>query len=121
MIAEEIGCPLNIRIYELNMDAGVDGSVRVALLDPEGEPIPGYTLEESQVLRGNSFRRLVTWRKGPDLSGLQERTNNARETEAKVLDSSLQEEAECQMGAGYANGYEAVVLRVVEELLPEAR
>ena len=52
------------------MDAGAGGSVRVALLDQEGEPIPGYTLEESQVLDGNSVRRLVTWRKGSDLSAL---------------------------------------------------
>jgi len=55
---------------ELNMDAGAGGSVRVGLLDPEGEPIPGYSLEESQVLDGNSVRRLVSWRKGPDLSAL---------------------------------------------------
>ena len=103
------------------MDAGAGGSVRVALLDPEGEPIPGCTLEESQVLRGNSFRCLVTWRKGPDLSGLHERISNAGKMEANVLDSSLQEEAERQMGADYANGYETVFLRVVEGLLPEAR
>ena len=90
------------------MDAGAGGSVRVALLDPEGEPIPGCTLEESQVLRGNSFRCLVTWRKGPDLSGLHERISNAGKMEANVLDSSLQEEAERQMGADYANGYETV-------------
>ena len=55
------------------MDAGAGGSVRVALLDPEGEPIPGYTLEESQVLGGNSVRRLVTWQKGSDLSALSGR------------------------------------------------
>ena len=58
---------------ELNMDAGAGGSVRVALLDPEGEPIPGYTLEESQVMGGNSVRRLVTWKKGSDLSALSGR------------------------------------------------
>ena len=58
---------------ELNMDAGAGGSVRVALLDPEGNPIPGHTLEESQVLGGNSVRRLVTWRKGPDVSALSGR------------------------------------------------
>ena len=58
---------------ELNMDAGAGGSVRVALLDAEGEPIPGHSLEESQVLGGNSVRRLVSWRKGPDLSALSGR------------------------------------------------
>ena len=52
------------------MDAGAGGSVRVALLDPEGEPIPGYGLDDSDVLKGNSVRRLVTWRKGPDVSAL---------------------------------------------------
>ncbi len=58
---------------ELNMDAGAGGSVRIALLDREGEPIPGYSLEDSQVLGGNSVRRIATWRKGPDVSALSGR------------------------------------------------
>jgi hypothetical protein len=59
---------------ELNMDAGAGGSVQVALLDSGGHPIPGYGLDDSDVLKGNSVRRLVTWRKGSDLSALSERT-----------------------------------------------
>ena len=58
---------------ELNMDASAGGSVQVEVLDAQGKPIPGFTLEDADSLAGNSVRRVVTWKGASDVSSLQGR------------------------------------------------
>lgn len=36
----------------------------------DGEPIPGYTLQESKLLVGDSIERVVSWETTSDLSAL---------------------------------------------------
>lgn len=55
---------------ELNMDASAGGAVQVEILDAQMNPIPGFTLDEADILDGNSVRRVVTWKGKSDVSAL---------------------------------------------------
>jgi hypothetical protein len=55
---------------ELNVDAGVAGSVQVEMLDGDGNPIPGFTLVEADAIKLNHIARTVTWRGKDDVSAL---------------------------------------------------
>ncbi|MEX2566506.1 MAG: hypothetical protein WD431_11230, partial [Cyclobacteriaceae bacterium] len=46
------------------------GEIRIELLDAEGNKIPGFSMEESQVLIGNEISRKVFWNESSDVSGL---------------------------------------------------
>ncbi len=46
---------------ELNLDTAGGGSVLVEILDENGEPIPGYTLDDATPLIGNMVRFPVRW------------------------------------------------------------
>ena len=48
----------------LNVSTSAAGSVSVELQDQDGEPIPGYTLEEAEVIVGDRIERPVVWRAG---------------------------------------------------------
>lgn len=52
---------------EVNFDAGAWGEVRVELLDPQGQPVPGYTLDDSAPLIGNVIYDRVLWAYRRDL------------------------------------------------------
>ena len=54
----------------VNVDSA-GGAMRVALVDEKQNPIPGYSLEDSQVLSVDSCKQLVTWKSHDDLSALQ--------------------------------------------------
>lgn len=54
----------------LNLDAAVLGHLRVGLLDAEGKAIPGFGLEDCQLLRTNLTHALVTWKGGATLASL---------------------------------------------------
>lgn len=56
---------------ELNVSTGVAGEVRVELLDLEGRPIPGYSLKDSDEIKGNYISKTVTWGGNPDVGGLE--------------------------------------------------
>jgi len=45
------------------------GSVKVEVQDAKGEPIPGYTLEDSEEIYGDEIEGVVEW-KGGDLGHL---------------------------------------------------
>jgi hypothetical protein len=48
-------------MLSLNADA-TGGEIRVALLDVNGQPVPGYALEDCTPITGDSVRHAVTWR-----------------------------------------------------------
>jgi hypothetical protein len=53
---------------ELNLATAATGSCRIALLGPDGQPLPGFALNDCPPLRGNSVRRQVVWQDDPDLA-----------------------------------------------------
>ena len=54
----------------LNVSASAAGGVQVEIQTADGEPIPGYTLDECPVLVGDSLVREVKWTRGGDVSVL---------------------------------------------------
>lgn len=52
----------------LNIDTSASGVAWAALLDEDGNAIPGYSLEDSDRIQGNDTQWLVSWRKSSDLS-----------------------------------------------------
>ena len=55
---------------ELNFATSAAGGIRVELQEPDGTPIPGFTLEDSVELIGNEIARDAGWRGGRDLAAL---------------------------------------------------
>lgn len=51
----------------LNLDS-TRGETRVALLDADGKPLPGYSLTDCQPICGDSLDQVVRWKAGSDLS-----------------------------------------------------
>ena len=58
---------------QLNFSTSAAGSIWVEIQDEAGRAIPGYSLEDSQVVYGDALERTVTWKNGADLSALQGR------------------------------------------------
>lgn len=56
----------------VNADAG-EGSIRVEVLDLDGEPIAPFTLDNCRALEADNLRHRVTWKGAADLSALQNR------------------------------------------------
>ncbi|MCA9040209.1 MAG: hypothetical protein KDA65_07690 [Planctomycetaceae bacterium] len=56
----------------LNVATSAAGSVQVELQDTNGNPLPGYSLEENDVLFGNSLDKSVSWNGNSDLTALVE-------------------------------------------------
>ena len=55
----------------LNYQTTKNGTLRVAIEDLNGKPIPGFTLEDCKPLKGDSLHRTVVWEDGPDISALR--------------------------------------------------
>jgi hypothetical protein len=54
----------------MNFSTSAAGSVRVEIQTAEGEPIPGFTLDDSQEIFGDAIEQVVTWKGGSDVSPL---------------------------------------------------
>jgi hypothetical protein len=54
----------------LNFATSAAGSIRVELQDAEGQPIPGFTLDDCAEVFGDAIERTVTWKSGSDVSSL---------------------------------------------------
>ena len=54
----------------LNFATSAAGEIRVEIQNADGQPIPGYSLKESQKLIGNEIERIVLWEQGEDVSKL---------------------------------------------------
>lgn len=55
---------------DLNVQTSVAGSLQVEILDGNGRAVPGFTLEQSDPIRGNFIARTVTWKGREDVSAL---------------------------------------------------
>lgn len=55
----------------LNINTSATGVARVAVLDAEGKPIPGFALEDCDIIHtANEINRVVTWQGRSDLGAL---------------------------------------------------
>lgn len=53
---------------QLNIDTGARGIARVEILDIQGEPISGFTLNDADEINGNHIRVFASWNEDTDLS-----------------------------------------------------
>lgn len=67
--------PLVFTGSELSINAATSaaGGIRVEILDEAGQPIPGYTLEDCDLIYGDSLDRVVTWKENKDVSALADK------------------------------------------------
>ena len=54
----------------LNYATSAAGSLRVEIQDHEGRPVPGYSLDDSEEIFGDSINQVAHWAGGSDLSSL---------------------------------------------------
>ena len=54
----------------LNFSTSAVGTIRAAMLDADGDPIPGYTLSDCHRLYGDSLDGVMRWQRGADVGGL---------------------------------------------------
>jgi len=55
---------------ELNLAAAATGSCRVEIRDADGKPIPGFGLDDCDIIRGNAVAWTVTWKGKHDVMAL---------------------------------------------------
>ncbi|HOS92377.1 MAG TPA: hypothetical protein PLQ54_03630 [Armatimonadota bacterium] len=54
----------------LNYSTSAAGSVQEEIQDTKGQPMPGFSLAESEALYGDSLEQAVVWKGSPDLAAL---------------------------------------------------
>jgi len=54
----------------MNVTTAAAGAVRVAIENPDGSPIPGWSLEDAVPTYGDGHAKVVSWRTGPDCRAL---------------------------------------------------
>ena len=54
----------------LNLNASAMGACQVGLQDAAGSDLPGFTVDDGDILRGNSVAKTVTWKGSSDVSAL---------------------------------------------------
>jgi hypothetical protein len=54
----------------LNIHTTGSGSVKVALLQPDGAPYPGFTANDCEIISADEIDYEVRWKAGPDLGTL---------------------------------------------------
>ena len=71
-VGELVTQPLRFAGKELliNYSTSAGGNVRVEILDETGQPIPEFTLADSNNLVGDTIEQQVSWKKGSDVSSL---------------------------------------------------
>jgi hypothetical protein len=62
----------------LNYSTSAAGGIRVEIQTPEGQALPGYTLQECPVMVGDSIERAVSWPTTSDLKPLRGQTARLR-------------------------------------------
>ncbi|WP_206352382.1 glycoside hydrolase family protein [Tautonia rosea] len=55
---------------ELNFETSAAGGIRVEVQDAEGNPLPGFSLDDAVETIGNEIERSVYWNHGSDVSGM---------------------------------------------------
>ncbi|GAA5221868.1 glycoside hydrolase family protein [Membranihabitans marinus] len=59
---------------EINYSTSAAGSVMIEIQDENGQPIPGFTMDDCQEIIGNEISRIVSWKNSTDVSGLVGKT-----------------------------------------------
>ena len=62
----------------LNCSTSAAGSIRVEIQDEAGRPIPGYSLQDSREIFGDSVEQAVSWKRSGHLGSLSGRTVRLR-------------------------------------------
>ena len=62
----------------VNFATSAAGGVRIEIQDEQGQPIPGYGLDDCRELIGDDIERVVSWSGGPDVSALSGRVVRLR-------------------------------------------
>jgi hypothetical protein len=57
-------------VLKVNVDVRPGGRVRVALLDENGEPVPGHTVNDCLPISSNELAEPVRWQQGGDVTSL---------------------------------------------------
>jgi hypothetical protein len=55
----------------LNFSTSAAGSIQVEIQDNDGNPLPGFALEDCSPIFGDTIERTVTWKNGADVSSLE--------------------------------------------------
>ena len=63
---------------QVNADAGAGGWLKVEILDPAAQPIPGFARNDADILYGNDVCHKVSWSGRSELAGLKGRTVRLR-------------------------------------------
>ncbi len=58
---------------ELNYSTAGAGQVRVELQDAKGKPVPGFSLEDCDPIKGDAIAGYVSWKENSDVSRLAKR------------------------------------------------
>ena len=59
-VVETVPLKLSGDRLEVNVDAS-EGSLAVEVLSADGEPLPGYSLQDCEEIRSDSVRQIVRW------------------------------------------------------------
>jgi hypothetical protein len=62
----------------LNVNASALGTCKVEILDEQGRPVPGFSLDDCDEVSGNHLEKTVSWKGKTDLSSLHGRTVQLR-------------------------------------------
>ena len=66
------------RKLEINYSTSAVGEIKFEIQDENGYPIPGYTLEDSQVIIGDEISRIVQWKGNENLEKMISKTIRLR-------------------------------------------
>ena len=64
-----ISKPMLLNGAKLELNASVEGSARLALLDRDGKPLAGFDLADCSAIKGDNPRHAVAWKGGKPPSG----------------------------------------------------
>jgi hypothetical protein len=56
---------------EINYSTSAAGEMRVEIQDEQGNPIPGFSMKDAQMLIGNEISKTVSWKGGSSLASLR--------------------------------------------------
>lgn len=62
----------------LNFSTSAAGRIRTEIVDENGKPIPNFTLNDCDIIFGDSLKRTVSWKGSSDLSSLNGKTIQLR-------------------------------------------